>query len=201
MSNIEKVSNRAVMIDGRRMTVPERDMMMKLDYINGGLTMTAIGEKYNLRPETVGSIAKRYKWKQAKKELQEQMESKAEEKLIEVYANCGVEINMMYNNTWQKIINLCNDVLNDPEKYMTNKQGELRFGVLQVLADVIEKAQKGQQFTTGFIGREACAKLELQREMVTLRKKLVGEDDNQVIVEDNFLQALTDINKDLWEEN
>lgn len=196
----EKVSNKQCIVNGKRMSIPERDMLMKLDYINGGLTVTAIGEKYGLTDATVYEVSRRDKWVQQRKDVKKRIEAEAESEFVEVYAKCGVEINLMYNNTWQKMINLCNEALNDPEKYLTNKEGIIRYGALQVLADIIEKAQRGQQFTTGFIGREASVKLELQREMVVLRKKLAGEEDEAEVIEDNFMQALEGINQELWKE-
>lgn len=197
----EKVSNKQCIVNGKRMTIPERDMLMKLDYINGGLTVTAIGEKYGLTQVTVYEVSRRDKWVQQRKDIKKRIEAQAESEFVEVYAKCGVDINLMYNNTWQKLINLCNEALNEPEKYLTNKDGNIRYGALQVLADIIEKAQRGQQFTTGFIGREASVKLELQREMVVLRKKLAGEEDETEVIEDNFMQALEGINQELWKED
>lgn len=196
----ERESNKVVIVHGKRMTVPERNMLMKLDYLNGGLTLAAVAEKYQVSENTIYELSRKEKWAKQKKDITERIAKAAEQQFVEVYASCGVDINLMYNNTWQKIINLCNEALNEPEKYLTNKDGNIRYGAIQVLADVIEKAQKGQQFTTGFIGREASAKLELQREMVILRKKLAGDDEGEQIVQDNFMEALVGINEDLWKE-
>lgn len=200
VSKGERKSNKQCIVNGKRMSVPERDMLMKLEYINGGLTIAGVAEKFGLNVDSVYEISRKQKWQQQKKDMQKRVEEAAKSEFVEVYAKCGVEINLIYNNTWQKIINLCNEALNDPAKYLTNKDGVIRYGALQVLADIIEKAQKGQQFTTGFIGREATAKLDIQREMLLLRKKLAGEEDEEDVVEDNFLQALEGINNDLWKE-
>lgn len=201
ISKHEKTSNKQCIVNGKRMTVPERDMLMKLEYLNGGLTIAGVAEKFGVTETLAYEISRKYKWQQEKKDIQKRVEAAAKQEFVEVYAKCGVEINMLYNNTWQKMINLCNQALNDPEKYLTNKDGVIRYGALQVLADIIDKAQKGQQFTTGFIGREASAKLELQREMVLLRKKLAGEEDEAEVIEDNFMQALEGINQELWKED
>lgn len=196
----ERESNKVVLVQGKRMTVPERNILMKLDYINGGLTLSALAEKYGVSENIVYEISRKEKWVKQKKDISERIAKAAEQQFVEVYASCGVEINLMYNNTWQKIINLCNQALNEPEKYLLNKDGNIRYGAVQVLADIVEKAQKGQQFTTGFIGREASTKLEMQREMVLLRKKLAGDEDEEQIVQDNFMEALEGINADLWKE-
>ena len=200
LSKKERESNKVVIVQGKRMTVPERNMLMKLDYLNGGLTLASVAEKYGVSENTIYEISRKEKWAKQKKDITERIARAAEEQFVEVYASCGVDINLMYNNTWQKVINLCNQALNEPEKYLTNKEGIIRYGAIQVLADVIEKAQRGQQFTTGFIGREASAKLEMQREMVILRKKLAGEDEEQSIVQDNFLEALEGLNSELWKD-
>lgn len=196
----ERESNKVVIVQGKRMTVPERNMLMKLDYLNGGLTLASVAEKYEVSENTIYELSRKEKWAKQRKDITERIARAAEERFVEVYASCGVDINLMYNNTWQKVINLCNQALNEPEKYLMNQEGNLRYGAIQVLADVIERAQKGQQFTTGFIGREASTKLELQREMVILRKKLAGDDDEQQIVQDNFMEALEGINAELWNE-
>lgn len=201
ISKTERISNKQCIVNGKRMTIPERDMLMKLEYINGGLTIAGVAEKFGLSENLVYEVSRKNKWQQEKRDIQKRVEAAAKTEFVEVYAKCGVEINLMYNNTWQKLINLCNEALNDPEKYLTNKDGNIRYGALQVLADIIEKAQKGQQFTTGFIGREASAKLDLQREMVLLRKKLAGEGEEDDVVEDNFMEALEGINAELWKED
>lgn len=201
LSKAERESNKVVIVAGKRMTVPERNMLMKLDYLNGGLTIAAIAEKYEIKENTLYDISRKEKWSKQKKDISIRIEKAAEERLVEVYASCGVDINLMYNNTWQKVINLCNEALNEPEKYLLNKDGSIRYGALQVLSEVIDRAQKGQQFTTGFIGREASAKLELQREMVLLRKKLAGDEDESTVINDNFMEALEVINETLWEED
>lgn len=200
ISSKEKVLNKICIVNGSRMTVGERNLMMKLDYINGGGTIADVAHKYGMNVDSVYNLSRTQKWQQQKKDMEKQIEQSAKEQYMEVYAKCGVDINLMYNNTWQKIINLCNKALNEPDKYLTSSEGKIRYGALQVLAEVVDKAQKGQQFTTGFIGREASAKLELQREMVMLRKKLAGEDDDEDIVQDNFMEALEGINKELWQE-
>ena len=200
LSKKEKKSNKVCIVNGKRMTIPERDLLMKLEYINGGLTIAGVAEKFGVKVDSVYEVSRRDKWQQQKKDITKRVEEAAKQEYVEVYAKCGVEINLMYNNIWQKVINLCNEALNDPERYLTNKEGVLRYGAIQVLADVIERAQKGQQFTTGFIGREASAKLELKREMVLLRKKLAGEDDDEEVVHDNFMEALQEINDELWKD-
>lgn len=200
LSKKEKKSNKVCIVNGKRMTIPERDLLMKLEYINGGLTIAGVAEKFGVKVDSVYEVSRRDKWQQQKKDITKRVEEAAKQEYVEVYAKCGVEINLMYNNIWQKVINLCNEALNDPQKYLTNKEGVLRYGAIQVLADVIERAQKGQQFTTGFIGREASAKLELKREMVLLRKKLAGEDDDEEVVQDNFMEALQEINDELWKD-
>lgn len=200
LSKKEKKSNKVCIVNGKRMTIPERDLLMKLEYINGGLTIAGVAEKFGVKVDSVYEVSRRDKWQQQKKDITKRVEEAAKQEYVEVYAKCGVEINLMYNNIWQKVINLCNEALNDPERYLTNKEGVLRYGAIQVLADVIERAQKGQQFTTGFIGREASAKLELKREMVLLRKKLAGEDDDEEVVQDNFMEALNEINNELWKD-
>lgn len=200
LSKKEKKSNKVCIVNGKRMTIPERDLLMKLEYINGGLTIAGVAEKFGVKVDSVYEVSRRDKWQQQKKDITKRVEEAAKQEYVEVYAKCGVEINLMYNNIWQKVINLCNEALNDPERYLTNKEGVLRYGAIQVLADVIERAQKGQQFTTGFIGREASAKLELKREMVLLRKKLAGEDDEEEVVQDNFMEALQEINDELWKD-
>lgn len=200
ISKKERKSNKVCIVNGKRMTIPERDLLMKLEYINGGLTIAGVAEKFGVKVDSVYEVSRRDKWQQQKKDITKRVEEAAKQEYVEVYAKCGVEINLMYNNIWQKVINLCNEALNDPERYLTNKEGVLRYGAIQVLADVIERAQKGQQFTTGFIGREASAKLELKREMVLLRKKLAGEDDDEEVVQDNFMEALQEINDELWKD-
>lgn len=195
----ESKSNRMCLVLGQRMTVAERNLMMKLDYINSGLTIAQVAEKYEMKSDAVYELSRSGKWRQEKKELEEQIEKAAKGKFIEVYARGGAEINLMYNNTWQKIINMCNEALNNPEKYLKNPDGTLKWGALQVLSEIVERAQKGQQFTTGFVGREVAARIEFQAESLLLKRKQMGEDTEDSVVEDNFMEALGVVAEQVWE--
>lgn len=195
----ERVSNKMCLVKGQRMTVPERNLMMKLDYINSGLTIAAVAEKYDMASDTVYCISRAEKWREQKNDLTKQIEAASKEAFIEVYAKGGVEINLLYNNTWQKIIALCNEALNNPDKYLKREDGSVKWGALQVLSEIVERAQKGQQFTTGFVGREVSAKIEFQREAILLKRKQMGEDTDAEPTQDNFMEALGIINDSLWE--
>ncbi len=97
-------NNKVCMVNGKRMTVAERDLLMKLEYINGGLTIAEVAQKYGQNVTSVYEVSRKNKWGQQKKDLENRIEQSANEQFVEVYAKCGVEINLMYNNIWQKII-------------------------------------------------------------------------------------------------
>lgn len=77
--------------------------------------------------------------------------------------------------------------------------GEIRVGRLQQIAEIIEKAQQGQERCVGFIDRQAQISINVSQQRLEIYKKQVGEDEDDV-VEDNFIEALEAACKDVWGE-
>ena len=109
-----------------------------------------------------------------------------------------VEITLIHNNTWQKIINIVNEILDNPRKYLFN-QNTQQFKILALdqLADIMSKAQAGQNLTTGFVSKLEKLKLELQQENLALRKRIAGEEEDNDF-EDNFMDAINTASENLW---
>ena len=117
---------------------------------------------------------------------------------MDVYVGCEVEITLIHNNTWQKIINIVNEILDNPRKYLFN-QNTQQFKILALdqLADIMSKAQAGQNLTTGFVSKLEKLKLELQQENLALRKRIAGEEEDNDF-EDNFMDAINTASENLW---
>ena len=191
-------SNQCKLPNGQRMSVSNRNMLMKLDYIAGGYSFCDIAEKYGVSYATVASVSKKGKWKDERKKQEQRWKTKAEEKLMDVYVGCEVEITLIHNNTWQKIINIVNEILDNPRKYLFN-QNTQQFKILALdqLADIMSKAQAGQNLTTGFVSKLEKLKLELQQENLALRKRIAGEEEDNDF-EDNFMDAINSASENLW---
>lgn len=180
----------AVVINGEVMTIEERNRRMKLEYVNGGKSLKDIAKDYGLTYNTVRVMSCEQKWKEYKMQFAQKVSNEAEEQLMEIYVNTKVDVNLMYNNAWQTVMITAVKMLNTKEGLM-GKDGQLSVYKLNALADVLSKAQAGQNLCTGFISKEAQVKLDMQREAMDLKNILAGLGDDEVI-EDNFLQALND---------
>ena len=179
-----------VVINGEVMTIEERNRRMKLEYVNGGKSLKDIAKDYGLTYNTVRVMSCEQKWKEYKIQFAQKVSKEAEEQLMEIYVNTKVDVNLMYNNAWQTLMQTVVKMLNTKEGLL-DKQGELSIYKLNALADVLTKAQAGQNLCTGFISKEAQIKLDMQREALDLKNILAGLGDEEVI-DDNFLQALND---------
>lgn len=188
-----------VTVNGEVMTVEERNRRMKLEYVNGGKSLKDIAIDYGLTYNTVRVMSCEQKWKDYKLAFAQKVSKEAEEQLMEIYVNTKVDVNLMYNNAWQTLMQTVVKMLNTKEGLL-DKHGELSIYKLNALADVLTKAQAGQNLCTGFISKEAQIKLDMQREALDLKNILAGLGDEEVI-DDNFLQALNDTARKVFGDN
>lgn len=179
---------------GVKVSIAERNMMMKLDYLNNNMDLKAIAEKYELTYGTVRTISSKEKWKAERDEYKKKIAQLREHKISQVFAEGQVEVNLMYNNAWQMIMEIVYRELKlDKDKSAIYKSsGKLDVYALDKLADILTKAQSGQYQTNGFVGREVQAKIDLQERQYTLKEKLSGvlEDMDSDTPVDNFMEAL-----------
>lgn len=190
-----------VSVNGVRMPTQERNLMMKLDYINGGYSLQDVADKYGLTYDLVANISSREKWGKEKKEHQKRIEQAYKHKTTEIYASCAVDITIQHNNTWQKILNIINEVLNDPDRYLKTAEGKYKLGLIDLLADTLTKVQAGQNLSNGFVSKLDRMKIDLARERYELARRKAGEDDDEEEVVDNFVDALTVAAKSVWGDN
>lgn len=183
-----------VTIAGEVMTIEERNRRMKLEYTNGGKSLKDIALDYGLTYNTVRVISCNERWKDYKEQFKRSVADEAEKKLHDIYVGTVVDVNLMYNNLWQKLMLTASKMLEDEDAL--KKNGKLDVYKINQLADIITKAHQGQQITTGFVSREAQAKLDMNKtkldiskEKLEIQKSLLGMDENEVI-DDNFLKAL-----------
>ena len=200
--DIETVeSNLTCVALGRQMTVPERNLMMKLDYINGGLNLKALAEKYDLNYEYVSLIKTKEKWDKEKKGFIQKLQKEAEDVVKEVYVGCKIETTLKYNNAWDKIFNLVMRELDNESEHLRKPDGSIKIGSFAVLSEILERAQKNQFQCMGFVGAENKIKFELQRESLELKKKQLDVDQDEEVREDNFMDALNGVCDELYKED
>lgn len=173
---------------GEVMTIEERNRRMKLLYVNSGMDLKDIGKKFGLTEGTMKQISHKEKWREYKNKFKQQIDAEIEGQLKEIYVTTGVDINIMYNNAWQQMMWKVLELLGTKEGLL-DKQGHLSIYKLNQCAEILQKAHQGQMITSGFMSREAQAKIDIQRKALDIREILAGLDEDEVI-EDNFLQAL-----------
>lgn len=179
---------------GVKISVQERNMMMKLDFLNGNMDLKAIAEKYGITYGTIRTISCKEKWKNQREEYNTKIAQLKEHKISQVFAQGQVEVNLMYNNAWQMIMELVYRELKlDKEASAIYKaSGKLDVYALDKLADILTKAQSGQYQTNGFVSKEVQTRIDLQERQYTLKEKLSGilENSEGDIPVDNFMEAL-----------
>ena len=190
-------SARICKVNGQRMTVTQRNELMKMEYITTGMTYGELAAKYDMSESSVSIIARNGKWKQKKKDFQKRAQKEVEDSTIQVYAGFKAEFVSQYNQTWQKLMNIINIMLDNPDKYLKNAAGQYRIGALQAVAEVLQRCQDGQGMARGFVTHEVDVQLKLKQERLELLKKQLGE-DSEDIVEDNFIDALKEAAQAVW---
>ena len=117
------------------------------------------------------------------------------EEAYDVYLEAGVDINLQYHALWQQLYTKATHMLETGEGI--TKAGQYDVYKLNQLADIITKAQQGQQFTSGLLSKEVQIdiemkkqKLEIDKGKFELQKKLLGEDDTMTVDTTGLMKAL-----------
>jgi transposase len=177
-----------ITLNGEVMSVEERNRRMKLEFVNGGLSLKELADKYGLSYNTVRVMSCNGKWADYRRAFESKVAKEAEEQLEEIYVATKVEVNLNYNNLWEQMMLVAKRMLATSEGIL-DKDGQISVYKLNQLADIITKCHQGQMVTTGFITKETQAKLDLEYRKMNIQEMLagIGEDD---VIPDNFLDAL-----------
>lgn len=187
-----------VKVRGVRMSIEERNIEMKMKYITSRVTAEELAEEYNVSVSTIEGIRRRDKWVKARKEFNTNKREAADDTVKQVYAGFKAHIAVQYNSSWQKLMNIVNMALNDPERYLFHSNGEPRWGALEIVANLLEKAQKGQGDANGFIPAELQIKLEIQKDKLLIAREQAGMGEATEVVTDNLIEVLQEAAQAVW---
>ena len=184
---------------GIKLTKQERNERMKLEYIRG-MRVEEIAQRYGVSKVTVELLRSKNKWVELKKQFDAEKALVTNDTLTQMYAGFKVSVNIKYHAAWEKLMNIIEMALDNPERYLMNKDGSLRWGALDVLASIIDRAQAGQERANGVIPAEVKYRLEIEREKITLLRAKLGDGDGVDEVKDNFVEALDEAAKAVWKD-
>lgn len=184
-------------INGIKMTVTQRNKIIKNKYIYEDVSLQDLAKEFNISYQTIRSLSSKEKWKDEKDKIVAALKDDIDKQTYDVYLEAGVDINMQYHALWQDLYNKAVYMLNTGEGLVNAKTGKLDVYRLNQLADVINKAQQGQQFTSGLLSKEVqmeldikTQKLEIDKGKYELQKKLLGEDDSLTVDTTGLMKAL-----------
>ena len=189
----EKGESTLITVNGEVMSVDERNRRMKLEFVNGGLSLKELADKYGLTYNTVRVMSCKGKWADYRKTFESKVAKEAEEQLEEIYVATKVEVNLNYNNLWDQLMQVAKRML-DKSEGILDKDGQISVYKLNQLADIIAKCHQGQMVTTGFMTKETQAKLDLEYRKMNIQEMLAGINEDDTIP-DNFLDALEEAAK------
>lgn len=182
---------------GIKMSKRERNERMKLEFIRG-YTVEELAEKYQLSLTTVQDIRGKNKWAAAKKAFDNDKKLVTDNTITQLYAGFKVNVNIRYHEAWEKLMQIVDMALNDPGKYLLYPDGGIKWGALDSLSTIIERAQRGQEKANGLMPDEVRYKLEIERDKLTILRAQLGEEEGTEEVRDNFVEALNDAAKVVW---
>lgn len=184
-------------VNGIKMTVAQRNKIIKNKYIYEDVSLQDLAKEFNISYQTIRCLSSKEKWKDEKDKIVAALKDDIDKQTYDVYLEAGVDINMQYHALWQGLYNKAVHMLNTGEGLMNGKTGKLDVYRLNQLADVISKAQQGQQFTSGLLSKEVqmeldikTQKLEIDKGKYELQRKLLGEDDNLTVDTTGLMKAL-----------
>lgn len=184
---------------GIKMSLKERDARMKLEYIRG-MTVEEIAQRYGIEPKRVGEIRARDKWVKAKKDFENDKALVTNDTLTQMYAGFKVSVNIKYHAAWEKLMSIVEMCLDNPDKYLMTEAGQIRWGAIDVLSNLIDRAQKGQERANGMLPEEVRYRLQIEREKITMLREQMGDKEVESEVRDNFVEALDKAAQAVWKE-
>lgn len=184
---------------GIKLSKQERNERMKLEFIRG-MDVTEIAHRYGVSKTTVEILRSKGKWVNLKKQFDDEKSLVTNDTLTQMYAGFKVSVNIKYHAAWEKLMNIIEMALDNPDKYLMTNKGELRWGALDVLSNIIDRAQAGQERANGMIPAEVQYRLQIEREKITLLRKKMGDGDTEEEVRDNFVEALDNAAKAVWKD-
>lgn len=184
-------------VNGVKMPVATRNKLIKTKYIYEDVSLQDLAKEFDISYQTIRCISSKGKWKDEKEKVAAIMKDDIEKRTYDVYLEAGVDINLQYHALWQQLYTKATHMLETEEGLINGKTGKLDVYKLNQLADVITKAQQGQQFTTGLLSKEVQIELDMKKEKLEidkgkyeLQKKLLGEDDSMTVDTSGLLKAL-----------
>ena len=184
---------------GIKLSKQERNERMKLEFIRG-MDVAEIAHRYGVSKTTVEILRSKGKWVKLKKQFDDEKSLVTNDTLTQMYAGFKVSVNIKYHAAWEKLMNIIEMALDNPDKYLMTNKGELRWGSLDVLSNIIDRAQAGQERANGMIPAEVQYRLQIEREKITLLRKKMGDGDTEEEVRDNFVEALDNAAKAVWKD-
>lgn len=184
---------------GIKLSKQERNERMKLEFIRG-MDVAEIAHRYGVSKTTVEILRSKGKWVKLKKQFDDEKSLVTNDTLTQMYAGFKVSVNIKYHAAWEKLMNIIEMALDNPDKYLMTNKGELRWGALDVLSNIIDRAQAGQERANGMIPAEVQYRLQIEREKITLLRKKMGDGDTEEEVQDNFVEALDNAAKAVWKD-
>lgn len=184
---------------GIKLSKQERNERMKLEFIRG-MDVAEIAHRYGVSKTTVEILRSKGKWVKLKKQFDDEKSLVTNDTLTQMYAGFKVSVNIKYHAAWEKLMNIIEMALDNPDKYLMTSKGELRWGALDVLSNIIDRAQAGQERANGMIPAEVQYRLQIEREKITLLRKKMGDGDTEEEVRDNFVEALDSAAKAVWKD-
>lgn len=184
---------------GIKLSKQERNERMKLEFIRG-MDVAEIAHRYGVSKTTVELLRSKGKWVKLKKQFDDEKSLVTNDTLTQMYAGFKVSVNIKYHAAWEKLMNIIEMALDNPDKYLMTNKGELRWGALDVLSNIIDRAQAGQERANGLIPAEVQYRLQIEREKITLLRKKMGDGDTEEEVRDNFVEALDNAAKAVWKD-
>jgi len=184
---------------GIKLSKQERNERMKLEFIRG-MDVAEIAHRYGVSKATVEILRSKGRWVKLKKQFDDEKSLVTNDTLTQMYAGFKVSVNIKYHAAWEKLMNIIEMALDNPDKYLMTNKGELRWGALDVLSNIIDRAQAGQERANGMIPAEVQYRLQIEREKITLLRKKMGDGDTEEEVRDNFVEALDNAAKAVWKD-
>ena len=88
-------------------------------------------------------------WADEKNKFEKDKAAEIVQKTVEKQVQNEVDRNVEHLNTWDKILNLIQKIMAEPETYLVKGDGAVNISLVEKVSCILERVQKGQRWALG----------------------------------------------------
>lgn len=180
---------------------PETWIEIEQEYITTNQTLQQLAKKYNISDKRIAVASREGQWSFKRENFGRGVYEKVLINKQNLLVREKSQIDIRHFEIWNKLLNLCDYILDNASSHLTNNVGGYSLAKMQQLADIIQRCQGGQRLAEGMIDAAKLRDLDLAEKRLEIEiKKLPPTEDPTTKGDSNFYGALKEQAENVWGE-